>query len=357
MILLDFQLYNFRINKKRAIFRGLFSPLKTQCTMKPFLRNSFQFIPAFLISFGLYAQECGDCEAVLPQVSIGQNVVFLNGNTARISGSLISDGGDAITQMGLVWSEQPGADLSDNLQVIGNSGLMRVTIGNLSSGQTYYASLFATNSVGTAYSDEIMFTVDSFITDLEGYAYSYKDFCGAKWITVNYSSKFYANGDTIPNAEDNSTWSSLTTGAWCHHSNDPENQKTYGLLYNFHAVSDPRGLAPAGWHVPTEAEWNALADCYTSVDTLAGGFLKSNEMFWRQPNVGATDTTAFKGRPGGMRLSWGGFFRLGTNGHFWSTTVPFPGLVRYFALDYDNAALGPSASGLNDGFSVRFVKD
>jgi len=64
----------------------------------------------------------------------------------------------------------------------------------------------------------------------------------------------YRNGDPIPNVTNNSTWAGLSTGAYCYNNNNPANGNTYGALYNWYAVDDARGLAPAGWHVPTDEE-------------------------------------------------------------------------------------------------------
>ena len=172
----------------------------------------------------------------------------------------------------------------------------------MGSGETYYARAFATNANGTSYGEQVVIEVDSFITDNDGNAYTIVDICGSKWTNANLAVRHYSNGDPIPYVEDDSTWANTTSGAWCYHSNDPDNEDTYGILYNFYAVSDPRGLAPARWHTPTEAEWNTLSACFGG-DSLSGGALKSTEMFWRQPNVGATNSSGFRGRPGGMRLS------------------------------------------------------
>lgn len=296
------------------------------------------------------------CEEDFPEVSGGNDVFFVSGNTVRLSGIVHSDGGSEVVERGFYWSQSSGVDSSDNKLMAGNTSVFGADLTGLTSGGTYYFRAFATNSLGMQWGDESSFTVDSFTMDIDGNAYTYKDFCGTKWTVTNLRTRRYADGDTIPNVTDNGNWSALNTGAWCHHSNDAENEAAYGLLYNFYAVSDSSSLAPAGWHITTEVEWNALKTCM-GPDSVVGGLLKSNEIYWRLPNTGASDTTEFNGRPGGMRLSWGGFFRLGTNGHFWSTTIPFPGLVRYFALDYDNADFAPAASGLNDGFSVRLVRD
>jgi uncharacterized protein (TIGR02145 family) len=58
---------------------------------------------------------------------------------------------------------------------------------------------------------------------------------------------------------DKDAWANLTTGAWCYYENDAKNGVKYGKLYNWYAVNDARGLAPAGWHVPTDYEWEVLS--------------------------------------------------------------------------------------------------
>ncbi|MFH0735694.1 MAG: fibrobacter succinogenes major paralogous domain-containing protein, partial [bacterium] len=81
------------------------------------------------------------------------------------------------------------------------------------------------------------------------------------WTKENLNVDKYRNGEIIPEAKTNAEW--IKAGeegnpAWCYYNNDPENGKKYGKLYNWHAVNDPRGLAPEGWHIPTEAEFETL---------------------------------------------------------------------------------------------------
>ena len=85
--------------------------------------------------------------------------------------------------------------------------------------------------------------------------------CGQKWMEKNLDVTTYRNGDTIPYVTDPTAWAALTTGAWCYYNNDPSTNSIYGKLYNWYAVADSRGLAPAGWHVSTDAEWTTLVTC------------------------------------------------------------------------------------------------
>jgi hypothetical protein len=85
--------------------------------------------------------------------------------------------------------------------------------------------------------------------------------CDQTWMVKNLDVDHYRNGDPIPQVTDPAAWAALTTGAWCYYYNDPAIGAIYGKLYNWYAVNDPRGLAPVGWHIPTEPEWITLVNC------------------------------------------------------------------------------------------------
>jgi len=86
-----------------------------------------------------------------------------------------------------------------------------------------------------------------------------------QWMSQNLNVDRYRNGDPIPEVSDPGAWQGLTTGAWCHVDGNPGNDAAYGKLYNWYAVTDPRGLAPYGWRVPSDGEFN-----YEFNDQLAG---------------------------------------------------------------------------------------
>ncbi|MCF7815049.1 MAG: fibrobacter succinogenes major paralogous domain-containing protein, partial [Candidatus Cloacimonetes bacterium] len=92
------------------------------------------------------------------------------------------------------------------------------------------------------------------VTDIDGNVYQTLVLGDQEWMAENLKVTHYRNGDPIPNVTTNSTWAGLSTNAYCYYDNDPANGDTYGALYNWYAVDDARGLAPEGWHVPTDAE-------------------------------------------------------------------------------------------------------
>jgi uncharacterized protein (TIGR02145 family) len=96
------------------------------------------------------------------------------------------------------------------------------------------------------------------VTDIDGNLYQTVTIGGRIWLAGNLKVTHYRNGDPISNVTDNGVWGNLTTGAYCAYGNDSTNIAPYGLLYNWYSVSDGRGLAPAGWHVATDTEWQQL---------------------------------------------------------------------------------------------------
>jgi len=81
------------------------------------------------------------------------------------------------------------------------------------------------------------------------------------WMAENLNVSTFRNGDPIPQARTQEEWKKAgenKQAAWCYYDNNPANGKKYGKLYNYYATSDPRGLAPNGWHIPTDSEWKTL---------------------------------------------------------------------------------------------------
>lgn len=81
------------------------------------------------------------------------------------------------------------------------------------------------------------------------------------WMLENLNTSTFRNGESIAEAKTNDEWGkALKEGrpAWCYYENDQNNGLKYGKLYNSYAIIDPRGLAPAGYHIPSSSEWRDL---------------------------------------------------------------------------------------------------
>jgi len=180
------------------------------------------------------------------------------------------------------------------------------------------------------------------------------------WMEKNLEVTTYRNGDIIPYVPSKfygfwTPWPALTTGAWCYYNNDPSSG--YGKLYNWYAVNDPRGLAPTGWHIPTDAEWTTLSTTLGG-NSLAGGKMKTKGVDrWLSPNTGATNSSGFAGLPGGLRDNLGDFSNFGNFGYYWSATESSGSNAWSRFLTYNNGSLTSANNDKHFGFLVRCIKD
>jgi uncharacterized protein (TIGR02145 family) len=206
------------------------------------------------------------------------------------------------------------------------------------------------------------------VTDYDGNVYQTLLIGDQCWMMKNLEVIHYRNGDPIPNVTDAGAWSDLSTGAYCEYNNNPANVETYGRLYNWYAVDDSRGLAPEGWHVPTDAEWKQLemylgmsqaaADSIGYRGTDEGGKLKeAGTAHWLSPNTGATNESGFTALPGGRRSSNGSFAFMNFDAFFLSATEHASYYLLSRILYYSHAQSSRFETPKETGFSVRCVKD
>jgi len=128
---------------------------------------------------------------------------------------------------------------------------------------------------------------------------------GLWWMQENLSVTRYQNGDSIPDGTaDHAAWAQLSTGAWAYPDSQAALRRSFGLLYNWYAVNDPRGLCPTGWRLPTHDEWTALTNALGG-ETKAGAVLKASQGWL----------------PAGFRGSDGTYGGLGAYAYWWSSTA------------------------------------
>ena len=179
-----------------------------------------------------------------------------------------------------------------------------------------------------------------------------------QWMEKNLDVLTYRNGDIIPQVTDPTAWAALTTGAWCYYNNDSTQGNKYGKLYNWHAVNDPRGLAPQGWHVPSDAEWTILETALGGASVAGGKMKEAGTLNWTTPNTGGNNNSGFAGLPGGNRNYLGSFVNVGNLGNWWSSTEEdsVGAWLRYLGYNISDLLRG-GANYKYYGFSVRCLRD
>jgi hypothetical protein len=210
--------------------------------------------------------------------------------------------------------------------------------------------------------------------------------------------RFKSRPDTID-------WFQTEQGAYCNYNNNENNVETYGGLYNWYTVNDKRGLAPEGWHIPTDEEWNKLVD-YLGGDkkgrpagdklrstgtyeppvpvhrcTWPGGHrtlyrdMSSKEIeemnkdkiaeyvdtsgLWKKDDaLVATDESGFTALPAGCReYDDCNYYAMGTIAYFWSSTEHGSGSAWNRDLYYSSRGVYRGTRDKNYGLSVRCIKD
>jgi len=175
--------------------------------------------------------------------------------------------------------------------------------------------------------------------------------------------------DGSGNQTDNST-----IEKYCY-NNSTTNCDTYGGLYQWDEMMQyvttegTQGICPAGWHLPTDAEYKTLemqlgmsqaqadATGWRGIDE--GSKLAGNEPLWTD---GALDqnanfgTSGFDALPVGFRFTDGSFYLLTYYAYFWSSSENGPN-AWYRNLNYNNAQVNRNNNNKAYGFSVRCVRD
>lgn len=238
---------------------------------------------------------CGDVvsfvtQAELPEVHTLQ-VTDIKASRATCEGNVTYNGGVSLTVRGVCWSttQSPTTNDSHNTYV-GGGGSFTSIITGLTPNTTYYVRAYATNSVGTAYGEQLSFTtqppfycgIDT-LTDYDGNVYQTVEIGQQCWMKENLRTIHYADGSIIPVGTELSE-----TTAYRYYPNDNSaNVPIYGYFYNWAAVmhgaasssanpSGVQGICPVGWHVPSEAELNQLINFVSSQSQYGCGGDNSN---------------------------------------------------------------------------------
>jgi uncharacterized protein (TIGR02145 family) len=214
------------------------------------------------------------------------------------------------------------------------------------------------------------------LVDPDGNQYSTLRIGNQTWMVENYRSTSFRDGSPITRVEDNAEWSKDTVrAAYCWYGNDSITyRENCGALYNWYAATSTF-IAPAGWHLPTEAEWKALRDYLiangynwdgtTTGNKIAkslasqGGWKISSEQGMVGTNTSLNNTSGFNGYPAGYRMDWSGEFWTYTLEAIWwyKDVSNIEDSRGAFFLTYENyPGLSSAVESEQEGASVRFIR-
>ena len=301
-------------------------------------------------------------------------VTDITQTTANSGGNITSDGGATVTARGVCWSTGQTPTISDNKTEDGTgAGNFTSSISGLSANTTYYVRAYATNSNGTGYGSAMSFTTqggsaNTFTDTRDGNVYQTVTIGNQVWMAENLK--------YLPSVVGPGTGSVTTPYHYVYGYNGTDvnaakatsHYSTYGVLYNWPAAmngaassttnpSGVQGVCPAGWHLPSDAEWTQLTD-YLGGESVAGGKLKeTGTAHWNSPNTGATNETGFTALPGGDRYSDGTFISIGSNGYWLSATEDNTNYAWGRSMSYNGSSAFRHSLNKVGGFSVRCLRD
>jgi uncharacterized protein (TIGR02145 family) len=202
------------------------------------------------------------------------------------------------------------------------------------------------------------------------------------WTVENLRTTKYNDGTAITKITSNTTWDSCYytfIPAYCYYNNtaNADSISKFGALYNWYVVHTGK-LAPAGWHVPTDSEWEVMQsylvmhgynyDGTTDTTNNKIAMALAAKTDWpSDTNTGApgknlpkNNSSGFSALPCGDRRS--NFGGIGSVGYLWNATENY-----VCGLDYSShnlywlswpACLPPNCPNISSfGFAVRLVRD
>ncbi|MEE2919154.1 MAG: FISUMP domain-containing protein, partial [Bacteroidota bacterium] len=197
-----------------------------------------------------------------------------------------------------------------------------------------------------------------------GETYELVEIGGQCWFSDNLRSPFYQNGDSVQFSSSGPEWSATPAprcGVWY---DDLDLIASYGLLYNFYAVSDERGLCPSGFRVPSRTDFDIVVDwvgqtygdknaSFRAEGTLGSGGAWDGNFF-----DSGSNNSGFSAQPWGWRLLTGDDFLLNQATSFWSNSVDANGAGVRWVLGYnDFIPFYPTGAAFAFGSYVRCIKD
>jgi uncharacterized protein (TIGR02145 family) len=282
-------------------------------------------------------------------------ITNITGTSALCGGTITSEGTSTVIDRGVCWSTGTSPTIADNKTKDGaGAGTFISNISGLNITTTYYVRAYATNSEGTGYGMAMSFTTTATEKDVDGNLYNIISIGTQLWLKENLKTTKYKDGTAIP--LETTAWGN-TTPEYCWYSNNQATYgNTYGALYNWYAVNTGK-LCPAGWHVPSEAEWTTLITFLGGEDIVGGKLKEAGTTHWNSPNAGATNEFRFTALPGGDRNFDGQFDGVGNYAVWWSSTV-YDNNKAWDPLIFTGSSL--ISRGTEDkrlGMSVRCIKD
>jgi uncharacterized protein (TIGR02145 family) len=319
---------------------------------------------------------------VTPPIVVLNKVTKQSSRSLRVESEVTYAGVGQMIERGVCWGTEPNptADGS-HVTASGDVGVYETLLTGLVNGVTYYIRSYATNTAGTAYSEQYTYYLHendnepcpnvATVTDVDGNVYNTVQIGNQCWMKENLKTRRYADGTVV-------------SENYGYPGSNQANVADYGYLYSWSAAmkltyyssstpSSLQGICPIGWHVPSDAEWTELTDYVSSQGRYAcdGNHLSIAKALasvsgWNTNTgvctVGDTpdsnNTTGFSAMPAGYHSgdwydedTWFGQYAC-----FWSSTLYNGDYAWYRILDYHSATVEGDYTNRSMLFSVRCLR-
>jgi uncharacterized protein (TIGR02145 family) len=249
--------------------------------------------------------------------------------------------------------------------------IMAIFLGNIAKSQNEMIQKTVDSTIAKSTSVSSNTTSSGTVTDIDGNVYLTITYNHQTWMKENLKVTRYSNGDTIKTTSDLTLdFDSLIAPKyqWAY-DGDEKNVPIYGRLYTWYVITDSRNVCPSDWHVPTDEEFCLLentiepgSDPNCNIQEHRGknqgGYMKEAGLtFWKEPNTGGDNRSAFSILPSGIRYSNALFHCLGSHCYLWTTNEvdSTNGRTRRFYYDSKDISRGQYQKG--SSLAVRCLKD
>ena len=283
--------------------------------------------------------------------------------SATSGGNVSSDGGSTVPARGICWGTLPNPTVSDFYTSEGNNtGSFTSKVVGLNAGTLYYLRAYATNNSGTFYGQQLSFTTLSpgggaycqgiATVNYGGQTYNTVQIGPQCWLRENLN--FGTRIDELQNQADNNV-----IEKHCF-SNLESNCEIYGGYYQWDEMmqysnyQSVMGICPEGWHIPSEAEWDVLAQNLGGSSQAGMRMKEFGTAAWDSNNTDGTNESGFTALGGGKRWRTAGPFEytgIESGANFWTSSEGF-------SLSLFSASSGLTVSqAQNNSSSVRCLKN
>ncbi len=302
--------------------------------------------------------------------------------TDSLSGSVtfygkIEEGSDSIVEYGFVYSLKEDTYLPGNFITFSEPGYENYSLTldrGLLPDTKYQVKAYAKTRRFTIFGNDVRLHTRDYepkVKDIDGNPYHTVVIGKQEWMVENLRVTRYTNGDSLPSFEEMDSDSDTGTGAYgIYH---PEVVEIYGMLYNWYAVDDSRGLCPPGWRIPSDEDWiqlEGLSDSQFGPDHpewLKHGPRGADAGYHLRTTVYWSSHLAYRGSNHfGLRVLPGGIYDANTTHNYnneglsaflWSQTTASTDNAWYRLFERNSKAVHREAGSKESGMSVRCMRD